>query len=503
MKRKLKFILLILGSTLFTFLFWKNSLGLNVAIFSVFLVATLLFLFPETFKNKNGLIILSGTLISGLTVAYHASGLAVFVWIVSLFFIQPFVHYKKFRTHFFAGLSGFIDYFTSPILIKENINPKNKTSTKIKKFFKIIRLIFIPIIVFWIFYQIYKLAVPEFDSLTDSVFGKINIWLSNFFENISFGAFFFALWGFFTLAWMFYKRKVESFLLKEELKFNDEVCRRTKDFFRFSTPKGLKPLLKFENLVGVILLVSVNLLLLFVNFLDITTIWFSFEYSDDQNLKQFVHEGTYLLILSILLSMGILLFLFRNNLNFYSKNKMLKVFSYVWIAQNSILLLSVVIRNLHYIEHFALAYLRIGLFFFLLLVIIGLATLTFKIFSQKSFFYLLKVNMWALYISFVLFALPDWDIIIAKYNLNHYPEAFVEASFLLTLDGKAYPIIDQHREILDQDTDLNTYRYFYDPYNEVFDEKVQAFIEDNNDKKLIELNMADLKAFLYFKKMDF
>ncbi|MBN2892647.1 MAG: DUF4173 domain-containing protein [Bacteroidales bacterium] len=499
MKNKIKLILLLLGTALFTILFWKRSLGINAGLFSVFLVAVALFSFPETFKNKKGLIILSGTLISGLAVAYHASGFAVFVWIVSIFFVQPFVHYKEFRTFFFAGFSAFIDFITSFVLIKENLNPAKKTHKKAKKIFKIIRLIIIPIIVFWIFYQIYKLAVPEFDKLTDGFFGKITIWLNNIFASISFSSIFFTLWGLFILSWIIYKRQ-NNFLLSEELKFGENVNRKSKELFKFSNPRGLKPLLKFENLIGVILLVSVNILLLFVNILDITTIWIGFEYTGDQNLKQFVHEGTYLLILSILLSMGILLYMFRNKLNFYRKNKYLKIFSYVWIIQNLVLLSSVIIRNLHYIKHFALAYLRIGLFFFLALVIVGLVTLVIKIHKHKNLFYLIKINSWALYVGFVLFALPDWDIIIAKYNLNHYPEAFVEASFLLTLDAKTYPIIDQHREILNQDPALNTYRYFSLNYNEEFDQKVDTFVEQYKKKTFIELNYADLKSFLYFKE---
>lgn len=499
MKNKIKLVLLIIGTALFTIFFWQRSLGLNAGIFSVFVVASMLFIFPETFKNKNGLIILSGTLISGLTVAYHASGLAVFIWIVSLFFIQPFVHYKEYRTLFFAGFSGFVDYFTSFILIKENLNPENKMNRRTKKFFKIIRFIIIPIIIFFVFYQIYKLAVPEFDKLTDSFFGKITIWLNNIFENISFSSIFFTLWGLLTIGWLFYKRQ-KNILIKEELKFKDDIDKNNREFFRFSSPKGLKPLLKYENTIGVILLISVNVLLLVVNFLDITTIWFGYEYSDDQNLKQFVHEGTYLLILSILLSMAIMLYMFRNKLNFYTKNKLLKNTAYLWIIQNGILLLSVVIRNLHYIEHFALAYLRIGLFFFLSLVVFGLISLTIKINKRKNLFYLLRVNLWALYIGFVLFAVPDWDVIIAKYNVNHYPEAFVEASFLLTLDAKAYPIIDQNRDILDQDPSLNTYRYFYNDYQDEFDIKVQEFKEEYKKKNFIELNFADLKSFLYFKE---
>ena len=60
-----------------------------------------------------------------------------------------------------------------------------------------------------------------------------------------------------------------------------------------------------------------NVLLLVVNAIDINWIWFGFKPAPGFDLTQFVHEGTYVLILSILVAMGIVLWFFRRNLNFY------------------------------------------------------------------------------------------------------------------------------------------------------------------------------------------
>ena len=75
----------------------------------------------------------------------------------------------------------------------------------------------------------------------------------------------------------------------------------------------------------------------------------------------------------ILISIIISLYLFRGNQNFYKKSVLLKKLALAWLAQNVILAFSVGIRNVHYIEHYALAHKRIGVFFFLLATIIGLA----------------------------------------------------------------------------------------------------------------------------------
>ncbi|MBN2893703.1 MAG: DUF4173 domain-containing protein [Bacteroidales bacterium] len=499
MNNKSKFWLLIVGTVIFTAVFWKQSIGVNSLIFSVFIVLSLLLTFPESRKSKYALFVYFGTIISSLSIVYHGSVLAIFVWIMSLFFLQPIVQYSELRTLFFAGFSGIVEYLTSFTVIGENVKKGSKASKSSKKIFKIVRFVIIPIVAFFAFYWIYKAAVPTFDNLTDSIFGKLNRWLTNIFQDISFEIIFMVLWGFLTTLWYLYKKKSNNIII-EEAKYQDEINRkRGKEFFKFGNPRGLKPLLKYENTIALILVIAVNVLLLTVNFLDITTIWFGFEYTQGFDLKQFVHEGTYLLIFSILLSMGIMLFYFRSNLNFFSKNKALKIATYIWIAQNLVLLISVVIRNLHYIEHFALAYLRIGLFFFLALVIVGLITLSLKIKDKKSLFYLLKTNTWALYIGFVLFAVPDWDTFIAKYNLNHYPNAFVEASYMLTLDEKVYPLIDQNQELLLQDDSLNTYRYFSDSYDVEFERKVNDFMNEYPEKSWLSWNYKDYLAYKYFK----
>ena len=76
----------------------------------------------------------------------------------------------------------------------------------------------------------------------------------------------------------------------------------------------------------------------------------------------------------------------------------------------------------------------------IILVIYGLLTLYMKIKDIKSTFWLFKINTWAVYIGFVLFAIPDWDIIITKHNLNHELKDNMETSFLLTLDEKVLPL---------------------------------------------------------------
>ena len=89
--------------------------------------------------------------------------------------------------------------------------------------------------------------------------------------------------------------------------------------------------LRNENTIGLISLVMLNILLLFINVIDIKYVWFGFTYTANVSLTKYVHEGAGLLIFSIVLAMLVLLFFFRGNLNFYKKNKWLRYLAYAWI----------------------------------------------------------------------------------------------------------------------------------------------------------------------------
>jgi hypothetical protein len=132
-----------------------------------------------------------------------------------------------------------------------------------------------------------------------------------------------------------------------------------------------------------------------------------------------VHKGTYLLIFSILLSMGILLYLFRGNQNFNEYNRWLRYGAYAWIFQNAVMSISVGIRVYHYIHNYGLAYKRIGVCLFLGLVVFGLITLTYKITRKRSGFFLWRINAWAVYTMLLLMSWVNWDLLITRHNSSH------------------------------------------------------------------------------------
>jgi hypothetical protein len=497
-----KFVLLAAGTVLFTLLFWKEGLGINTFIFSVFILGIMFYLFPESKKSAPAVLVSTGILIGSGLIVYHASGLAVFIWIVSLFFLPAFAQNPKLKTLIYGFFLSLFSYVLVPGTLANNFKSENTKKKRKNKFWRMLKLTIVPLIVLFVFYWIFKLANPIFDKFTDSFFQKLNDLLIRFFKNFSILKILFIFWGFTVLGWFIYKAAFPQ-LMEKESKKKDKIIRIRKSLKKsdFGYISNLSVRLKNEYRSALILVVMVNLLLLIINIIDINSVWLNFKYSSDMNLTQFVHEGTYLLILSILLSMAIMMYYFRKNQNFYPKRSVLQKVTYFWIFQNAVLLISVWFRNLHYIYYFGLAYKRIGLFFFLTMVAICLITLVIKIRNQKTSYYLLKTNIMALYIGFIVFAVPDWDTIITTYNIAYCDNSKLDISFLINMDGKVYPILEKNKNLFENKT------FFSDDFfakaekaDSVYETKKNEYLKVEKTNSWLSWNYSDWKSTEYLKK---
>jgi signal transduction histidine kinase len=208
--------------------------------------------------------------------------------------------------------------------------------------------------------------------------------------------------------------------------------------------------LERERRRAVILLVLVNALLAVVNAIDINWVWFGFQVPEGFSLKQFVHEGTYALIFSILLSMVVVLWYFRGNQNFYQKDPWLKRLALLWVAQNAVLGISVFLRNWHYMSFHGLAYLRIGVIMFLLLMVVGLITLFLKVKERRTLFYLLRVNTWAAFTVLIGLTTVDWDRLIVRVNLEHSNPGEIDIDNYLAMSDKVLPLLYANLDLVEQ-----------------------------------------------------
>lgn len=515
MSDKWKYIVIIIGAVFFNFLFWEESLGANLVLFTCFLIIAAKLVGYVFFSSKPKVVVFTGLFLLTGAVFYHSSVFACSMYFISLTFLAGLIHAQKLQSLMFVMASSAASIVYLPAEFFKRIPIKKRNKKRLSHISKWLRLSVIPIALLFVFYLIYSGANPVFDNYSFRFLRHIGNFFVNLFESFSFARFLFFLFGIFFTAWFVLKTDL-GYLLKQEAAKSVKLYRkRVKRIF--SKPENSKVIvdnmpvlnnkkfalslkLKYEYLSAAILLVLINVLLLVVNFIDISWVWFGFEYEQSFDLKQFVHEGTYLLIISVLLSMAIMLYFFRRNLNFYSKSGLIKKMSYAWIIQNFILVLSVLIRNYHYIHYFGLAYKRIGVIIFLVAVVFGLLTLYLKIKDTKSTYYLFKTNSLFIYVLLVFSSLFDWDAIITTHNINHPIRNNMETSYILCMSDKTLPLIEQNKQILEQETQYNTYKAFDVSYEEFYKSRVDEFILRYEKESWKSWNYKEWIAYKYYKK---
>lgn len=484
-----------LSAVVLTFLFYKQGIGLNLLIFEVLFISWLYFSKQLTFSNKLEKLTLTGLLLTGIFTVVTYSTYVYVVHFLAVFLFIGVLNFKKIRSLFNAFASSFISLFTSQIEFAQQFFGRSIGGVKAGKVLWRSRIFIIPVLIVLIFLTIYSFSNPIFGDYLGA-FGEI---LQNgvtfLYENINLYLVFTFIFCTAISIFLLFRITVPSVVKHEQNATQDLRRNKTKRrrFFKISA-------LKSEYKAGIFLLVTLNLLILFLNIFDIYLVWFNFEW-DGETLKQFVHEGTYLLIISILISIAVVLYFFRGNLNFYKNNTWLKYLAYAWIAQNAVLALSVAIRNFWYINYFALAYKRIGVILFLLLVLYGLFTVFRKIQHTKTSFYLFQKNTLALYLLLVVSSMVNWDSVIAKYNFAHADSAYLHLEYLSTLSDKALPHLAKTKQELDATYNFQQQKYPY-PYFTMNHEEYLRKITSRNaafarkwaNKNFLSWNLAEYVA---------
>lgn len=367
---------------------------------------------------------MSALLLSAGAFVMNGLGWTLFVHIICYFlFIGSLMlpQSKSFATTMQLGIANL---FLSPFQLLHTISNVNIVKMPVlSKLFRFAFLI-IPAAIIGFFVLLYSASNPIFEQFLANTFGELFQWCWSFIDEFNpqlIGTWVFGL-GVSVYSLVHYTNI--NLMLKNEYE-KDELFRVRKPEHKNFRKLGLKN----EWYAAIFLLVALNLLIFVLNLIDIYWVWFNFEW-EGEYLKQFVHAGTYVLIFSILVSLVIVLYFFRGKLNFFSRNKSLKLLCYIWLGQNAILAISVVIRNLHYIHYFALASKRIAVMFFIALVLFGIYTVFAKIMYRKSLFYLIRMNAMFALVVLVLSALPNWSSIIIHYNFSHYEQSFVHLDYL-------------------------------------------------------------------------
>lgn len=487
MKKYLIPIVLLL-SVVFTVLFYKQGIGLNLFIYELIAIP-LMFLLLKPQKHSFSLrFVLFATLLSLAAVMVIHSTLSIIIHFLFLILLPMLVAYPKFRSLLYAFIEAQIHLVSAQVGFVGELIKSLKRKTMFSNAWKIVRIAVIPLVVILLFVFLYRMANPLFDNNVS----RFNEFLFSWLEDISFNWFMVFVLGLLISNIMLVKFD-EASIYSADIKANDNLLRiRKKRRFKITA-------LKSEYRSGIILLAALNVLILYLNIIDINWFWFGFEW-DGEYLKQFVHAGTWILVVSILISMVIIIFYFRGNLNFYSKNKWLKRLGLLWMLQNLLMAISVVIRNLWYINYFGLAYKRIAVLFFLLLVVFGIIMVILKMYKLKTGFWLVRMNAYALFSVLLISTCVNWDSYITRYNFAHYESSFVHLDFLSRMSPRALPelivspielqhIAEVQKDLMPFDIE-NNYMDMY-LYIDIVAGKRERYIEKQNEKHWLSWTLSD------------
>lgn len=415
-------------SICFNYLFWSEKMGLNTLFFGLLSLISLAWAFPESHASRSFWATAAGTLLTAAMVVWHNSAAAKIAFWVSAMCAAGFAQAGTLRFILYALLQYLQSLVYMPRhFLQSLVGMNHSTQKSVSTLRRNLGLVSLPLLIVAVFYGLYYAANAKFAAFSDRFWAEIGALVS---FDISIPRLFFWLLGLFVCGGALWPHA--SALPAADDAAPDRLLRQKVPRSAYA-PVFPTLGLRREYRQSVLLLWMLNALLLFVNLTDARYVWFGVDEETQKDLKGYVHEGTYFLIASILLAMGVLFFAFRKNLNFFPKNQPLKTAAGIWLVQNAVLAFSVAVRNLHYIDFHGLAYKRLGVFLFLSLVFFGLYTLWVKIRDTHSNWWLWRHNAWAFYTLLVLNACVNWDVFITQYNLS----------------GKAKNTVDLHQMIYD------------------------------------------------------
>ena len=502
-----KLSLLFTGAIVFNIVFWQEKMAINALLFDAFILLSVFTLYPGAFTKPAMKWLLLAHIITMVTLVVHNTLLSKLAFSTTLMLLVVFVQFLH-RSVWYAAASAMGNYLLFVFSFLEDIRLIKMTDLRSIGIKKAIRFLIIPLMLAAVFVIIYSFSNTVFQDVLNTVGIALQNFFTRFFEWFNWQRFGFLMLGLFVTGGLLLKMRSNYFSEKEFSQTNNMV-RRKHDLQKWKQSAVFEMLTLFmgrfangvmalrnENTVGIISLVMLNILLLFINVIDIVYVWFGFSYHANLNLTAYVHEGAGMLIFSIVLAMLVLLFFFRGNLNFYKKNKWLRYGAYAWIFENAVLVVSVLLRDYYYIEHMGLAYKRIGVLVFLAMVLFGLITVFIKIHQRKTGYYLWRVNGWFAVVLLVTASCVHWDETIARHNLAHRNSVPLDIKFLLTLSDKTLPLLEQNKDVFSKaglavggESDY-LYRTNLTPL-ELFELRKEVFFTEQKKYSWLSWNVAD------------
>lgn len=456
-KGLLKFGYLLIASLCFTSFLFTSNLGLNVPVVELITFSGLLLFNKLKFRGTDAYYLV-GWVFSAVAVVFVHTNMAIWMNLIFFLMICARLLWPEYKHPLLSLWKWFVNLYLAQQHQWRRFAEYRKQGGRGGRLLKSLPMVAIIVAIVVVFIIIYNYASSYFQQSMSWIGDGLNDFFGLLVGEVNFGKVQFYVLGFTLISALM----IRTPALRGLVRLGNQAPGLTRS--RSNTKREhLSMGLKRERNFGIALLALLNLVILLLNVLDISNIWFGTKVlstADGGVLKQFVHEGTYMLILSVIISATMVLIFFRRNQNFYKNNSWLKRLTWLWLLQNAVLTVSVFIRNYLYIKYFNLAYLRIGVIIFLLLVLIGLALVTYKIWKRQRGFSVLAKGMHISLFVLLICSFVNWDRVIVNYNIKHRDSAYFHHDFMITLPDNTLGILKANESLFNvPDTTDNSNHY--------------------------------------------
>jgi hypothetical protein len=456
-----KSIAILCLTALYSILFYHQHVGINFVLFTIATISFLIFTEKDSIKSKSVILLSLGALFSSVFAFVHDSNLSMWTTFIALAILPGAVNNKRASIIIDLGTTIY-NIFIAPAFMFINAAQSSKKTNE-NTFLKLLKYL-VPLVLIIMFFFIYRAMNPLFENFTQEIA-----------EVISIGWVFFTLGGL-VLVYALFKQRRNSTLDEWERNWNLTLNSETLNPPKWSEAGAFS-----------ILFVVLNLMLMAVNAMDVNYLYMGTGMPEGITHKEFVHKGVGMLILSIVLGISILLFFFRDYLNFAKQRNLLKLLAILWVAQNTFMVFSTAIRNTMYVDAALLTYKRIGVYFWLFFALLGLITLFIKLYKNKSVWYLARYNFSILYIVLLMSSAFDWDMVISDFNISRAKQmdeiSSLDKNYLLSISegniSKLYEIKDIEGFEVDSVYSYNWYGYsggYHETNSNSLDAKVYKFL---------------------------
>lgn len=194
-------------------------------------------------------------------------------------------------------------------------------------------------------------------------------------------------------------------------------------------------------------LVIFNMMFAVQTLMDLNYLWAGSNLPKGFSYAQYAHDGAYPLIVTALLA-ALFVLITQGSDQVISGSSTIQKLTYIWVAQNILLVFSAIYRTALYVEIYALTYWRVAAFIWMGLVAAGLFWIILRGALGKSNRWLINANVLTLLATLYVTSLVNIGGYIAHYNVAHAREisgkgVSVDLVYLKQIGSASIPALEK------------------------------------------------------------